>query len=687
MEQIDYVEIIEEEVSVNVHGDELRLNDVSEMEGALTSIITLPSEDTKLTEILQYIPHGVLDKRITGIGATHLEMYSPRNSIIVTPTRALAYNKYVKDTNKFLYYGSAYNGIFVDEKKLISYLNNPKIQFKKFLVVADSLHKLIAVLNSKLKGTVFQKYFLMVDEVDSLQSDNHYRPVLSKVGDCYLKFNPSMRAMVSATLAKFSHPQLKEERVTQIICDEPTKRNINLIQCNNVNQVLADEIQKLINESQADKVLIAYNSINNILETLKLLPDTIQGECGILCGENSKIEVSEYETNINERDCLSKKITFMTCAFFAGIDIEDQCHLITVSNLDKSHSVLTLSQIRQIYGRCRHGILSDTIIYNLGNTQFTDNIDEYRQKLIMKANKVVELLNFADGLRENNRNIENIFNRIRSVIIETASGDEDNLFGKSSVPLTRETLDKKLEISYFNIDALCEKRQAYRDLYSNLNGFLDQLRLHHDVTFTVKKINVTLEQKNTKRSVAREIKDKQYDNLSKVKAELWSLLDKNGSINDAELRKLIAKHRGEKVVDYLVKIRKYIDYIDVKYLLTELANLSEKNKKAYRNFNNALMFCVLDENHSFKTRIIGAFKQGEKYSSEKIQDTMKGIIQYHILKGDISNERMINLFKSIFKTTRIKGQYSIKGLNPLQIPTPLSYIPADADRLSDYFII
>jgi len=335
------------------------------MEERKTTYISLPALNTKLSEVLPFLPYGLVDKKITGIGATHLEMYSPRNSIIVTPTRALAYNKSLKDSS-FLYIGSPYNGKAASLQDIKYYLNNTSVEYKKFLVVADSLPRLIHILEEEkaiqqenIDG--YEEYFLMVDEIDTLQSDNYFRPILSKVIDFYFKFNPTCRALVSATVKSFSHPKLKEEPLNLIVCNESLKRDIKLIQSNNINQAVSNKIINTMKDYPDDKVLIAYNSVRNILEIIKLLPFEIQEFCGILCSENNKIEIGGYEAKINEIDRLSHKITFMTCAYFSGIDIADKCHLITVSNITKAFSVLPLSRMIQIHGRCRNGILSPTI--------------------------------------------------------------------------------------------------------------------------------------------------------------------------------------------------------------------------------------------------------------------------------------------------------------------------------------
>ena len=51
---------------------------------------TIPKDDMKLGHFLSTSPYGLIKKNRTGVGATTLELSSPRNSIVVVPTRSLA---------------------------------------------------------------------------------------------------------------------------------------------------------------------------------------------------------------------------------------------------------------------------------------------------------------------------------------------------------------------------------------------------------------------------------------------------------------------------------------------------------------------------------------------------------------------------------------------------------------------
>ena len=158
-----------------------------------------------LSFYIDKMPHGIVNKQI------------------VLPTKALAFSKCKKHPNT-LYIGSEIK----DEKErttdqeIIEYLQ--KEGYKKLLVVADSLGRLLKLI----KEENYKDYFLMIDEIDVLQSDSNYRPQLEDVIDYYLLFPPKNRCMVTATMKEFTNPLLKKECLFPISWQWEKKRNISL---------------------------------------------------------------------------------------------------------------------------------------------------------------------------------------------------------------------------------------------------------------------------------------------------------------------------------------------------------------------------------------------------------------------------------------------------------------------------
>lgn len=402
-----------------------------------------------LSFYIDKMPHGIVNKQIPGVGATTLEINANRNSIIVLPTKALAFSKCKKHPNT-LYIGSEIK----DEKErttdqeIIEYLQ--KEGYKKLLVVADSLGRLLKLI----KEENYKDYFLMIDEIDVLQSDSNYRPQLEDVIDYYLLFPPKNRCMVTATMKEFTNPLLKKECLFPISWQWEKKRNIKLLHTNNIIQVVINEIKSHPNE----KIFIAYNSILQIQNIISSLEEEVKKECAILCSEASIKEAGEYyAAKLDSNDVLPNRINFATCCYFTGIDISDNYHLITVSDSRRDYSMLTLDRMTQIYGRCRgeYKILSDTIVYNTKDYALVEDMRTYPDSLVRKANKVLRLITAADDISQGDYTLANLFSIVKEAIKDKAqeriSNDEPiNLVWVNSIIKVVTTVNNGCKL-HFNI--------------------------------------------------------------------------------------------------------------------------------------------------------------------------------------------------------------------------------------------
>jgi len=269
-------------------------------------IIRVDKEEYKLSEVLDSTPWGLMKKNLTGIGATTLELRAKRNSIIVLPTKALAVSKVISEgtiesTEKFKchYVGSTYKGFANNPSTSEEYLSDPQIVHKKFVVVSDSLGRLLYIIRRQRRNPF--EFFLLVDEIDSYQYDNTYRPDMEKVIDYYFKFPQHKRSMLSATINEFSDPRIKEEPFVELEFVKPiNKRSIKLIHTSSIRAELAQYIKSLCEAYPNDKILIAYNSITNIMSTINLLEEPLRPQCAVYCSENSKDKPGEYHAEFSK---------------------------------------------------------------------------------------------------------------------------------------------------------------------------------------------------------------------------------------------------------------------------------------------------------------------------------------------------------------------------------------------------
>ena len=630
-----------------------------------------------LSSFMNKMPHGIIDKQEFGIGATSLELESNRNSIIVVPTKILAYSK-AKKYPSCKYVGSSIGDFSTTSRTEICQYINEYIECKKFVVVADSLGKLMQVIGD----SVYSDYFLMVDEIDVFQDDSSYRPALENVMDYYFKFPIKSRCLVTATVKEFSNPKLKYECKFDIMWQHPTMRNIILSYTNNINATIADEILKHCHE----KILIAYNSIIQIKNVIDRLNAELQKECGILCSESSKKDVGGFYREL-ENNKLPEKICFMTCCYFSGIDIDDSYHLITVSNPHRTYQMISIDRMMQIYGRCRKSegynqILSDRIVFN---DKKKNNIilhltpeGSYKHYLIDKANKVLDLIRAADNISMGDKDLEDLFKIVKTAIKDKA---KETLY-QEALELIREDINGNYVPAYFSIDSLIEKEKMYNELYSNRDNLYKELiKKGHAVTLEISELaNEDSLDANSERSI-----DANYDEyIKEAIGEIKELLQ-DGILDDEILKRKIKYSKKSKRIFY-ERFFKLYKYIDNNRLIDVLWDIRNENIKAFKSVNNAAMYWALEDGHSLKKDIYSLFFVRQKYTPTEIHSILAPKIKYHFHKT-INGRASISFLKSVFEVKRMRCDYKILGRNPLKFSKHIEMIKKEENDLRRYFMI
>ena len=686
------------------------LDEVKDSKGEYTEWTITIKQGKRIGEVMDRVPFGIINKTITGLGATTLEiMNQERDSIIVVPTKSLAYSKYKsanlsKGDGYALYFGSPIKEIKnnVTPRQVQAYLNSNNHWKKKFLVVADSLPRLIKILESN-GIDVYHNYFLMVDEIDTMQADSAYRPRLEDVMDYYFKFDWKHRSAVSATLNDFSNPLLENEsRVTTRWKDNP-KRNIDLIYTNYVDDTTVEIIRQKLTDNPNDKILVAYNSLDGILNILEQLSkkgivDVNKSNCGILCSERNNDKVKEYledaDNVINEEAYLQKKIVFMTCAYFAGIDIQDQCHLITITSRLQPFTYLSIRRMEQIAGRCRNGNLSETIIYDIPqeapDSKF-QNKEEYQTSLLDRAKTYAEFMNSTKETIKRNPELEELGSFIDSFVDYSAKAKVNN--NDYPIKIIRiDSIEKTFKPSFFNIDALTEKWYLVHSLYTHKdNLYKELLEQGHYIN---KSVNL-IKQENHDTSIS-DIKERNKERRAEhVEALKPQLLAWNREGRDENQYQQLCKQQDKQVQNLCNEFKKLSPYIDNEILFDGLAE-NFQHQKELRNYVNKVVFHIMPPDNAFKADVLAKFNYhyiqshlGERnignVSKQDKLDKMKEVFRVQLRRTDISDNVLSEFFSCFFKTSRTGANDKILGLNPLDLPTPIQYITGNINPL-DLFI-
>ena len=464
-----------------------------------TGISIRIDSDALLSDIFENAPFGIIKKNRTGVGATTLELKSPRNSIIVVPTKSLAYTKAVND-EKYLYVGSEIvDGIPFPSLK--NYLQDDTIEFKKFIVVADSLYKVIDAIGK----SVYDTYFLMVDEIDIYQSDSTFRPALENAMDYYFKFDYQKRCLVSATIRDFCNPKINEEDVININYTQPQRRQIFLVNTDNPHAILKEIIEGIFANRPGEKIFIAYNKILFIRQIIENLSPECKRECAILCSDASRDHAGTtyYKSGLARNNTLPKRINFATNPYFAGIDVNEKFHLISVSNVEFLYTLLSPDRYLQIAGRCREkeGVYSETIVYNTkpyivkddskkkekeNGKQKKKNIltaDSYGRYLLEMAYDVVEYISRADALSDKYKSYgfwdESFVQEVKDDLLKRTNR---YYYRGTKMPLVRKNvITGEYSPAFFNVDSLRETLKLRIDLYTNPDNLYNALRESNDI--------------------------------------------------------------------------------------------------------------------------------------------------------------------------------------------------------------
>lgn len=569
-----------------------------------------------LGDIFNQMPYGRIDKKVTGIGATTLELESKRNSIIVVPSQYLAYSKSIT-SKEYLDVGGEISGKIkptsVDDVR--KYIANSSIQYKKLICVAESLKKALEVITGKLDD-----WFIMLDEIDTFQEQSNFREGLEKAIDYYLLFNTENRCLVSATLKDFSNNQLHGELLLTINVENPKQRTISVIYYKSIDDILIHELLKKKEQilKKNEKIVIAYNAVKDSVKLIDFLPDKLKKECKLLCSKSRESDVKVHFGELNE-GILPARINFMTSAYFAGIDIHDSFHLIYVSNIKKPHTLHSIDKIHQIHGRARikknadgediYSILSETLIHNSDGT-IKNELEQSKDDLLELAEKQKKLAACVEVFYKDRKDRNFKLAEIRK--FQNTMLNDKNYKNTSYIRFKE---DLSIEISYFNIDSALENQVIRNEMYATPESVEEHLK---SVNFNVLSFAPPSEpnsipelhiEKDKKKSVYS-IRDQALDNI----------LD-NGNIDY-----LLNNSNGEENEFYRM-YDNLSQFIDTDFLNEELKRIQRKSlhPTALKNFEKAVQYESYEKDFPFKSMMFNQFKIGNVINKDKIPEIMNSI--------------------------------------------------------------
>ena len=409
------------------------------------------------------IPSNViLDKTLTGIGATYQELHAKRHSIIIEPTLPVIHDKaYGKDEILPVYE----NCKVPDVKR---YLQRAEVKYKKVLTTPESFWK-IKNACEELKWNMYNTFFCLFDECERLTEDSDFRRKITMPMKDFFQFKGN--AFVSATPLEVSDPRFEGFQRIKITPDFDYKKPLNLIVTNSydysVRQLL---LEHLVNSSRVFIFLNTTNGIEKIVNSLG-----IEGQSKIFCSEKSvkKLKKKGYTNVASLYSEPIAKYNFLTCRFYSALDIilKVKPDIVMLTNLyEAEHSMIDpYTEAVQICGRFRKEIDGSTFnsithLTNVSNTLKVKTDEEIDIEL-------EEKLKTYEGLQAR-------YNETTDATRKKAIIDDINRLGLAEFATKLD--DGLLEIDHFAIDNYYNNERvkryylsgnALREAYEGTNHF------------------------------------------------------------------------------------------------------------------------------------------------------------------------------------------------------------------------
>ena len=550
---------------------------------------------TWLGDSFNFLPSGIIDKKETGIGATTLEIESDRNSIIVLPTRYTAKSKAISD--KGIHYFGADEGsqkISLGRKTALTNYMQSAIGFKKILVVADSLEVLI----EHIGPFVIEEFFLLIDEIDSVQLDSSYRKKMEICIEHYKSFPMDKRAVVSATLLEFSDPDLQNIPITRFKYENHNRGKIDLISSYNPINVAVEILIEQLNTT-TDKIVFAFNEITPLeYISAHLIEKGLVNfkDIALLCGQNpkNKDKAEKFNTKGIQQKQLPCKVNFMTSAYFTGFDICEPYHLIVVSDILKQHTIISELQTTQIIGRCRkpYELISINFVYSLIKKKITDlNLTE----LVSAAQEEINGLNCIYNKFTKHPLLKEKAITVRKMLIS-----ESGFSGFNFVKIDN---SGKNQISYLNIDAFLENQRT-KSIVFNGNQYLQDYfkKENYIVDYCEKEPNIDLE----------------YEDIDKNNTEFKETIEfLKGKPNRLNLTTFKLKKTGLPILlcDFYVES---VNVLGFNNTIARLQNCSTKMK--IKELHLAFIAYKAEKSDFVKRNILQDFPVGRMFSNSDEYD-------------------------------------------------------------------
>lgn len=594
------------------------------MQPMQTQIISAPSDALYLSDFMEGLPLGILNKKATGVGASSIAIFSKDAYIVACPTVELILNKKSQHKNIFgIYYGVTF-------ESFKSYMEDAPSNFKIFTTY-DSLDKTTSWL-SRLDIDAYTRCKLLVDEYHKILSDYSYRDkAINSLLEESLRFKYYTFLSATPINPKYTPKELKDVPYYEIEWSTLVKKKPERIKTNKPFQAAVNIIKqyKLGNYSITKKIngqdhlskeayffVNSVKAIKDIIDNANLLPSEVK----IICSDTPRNREVLDIFPISHVSYANKPFTFITSKSFLGVDIySDSGIAYVISNVNKKTTLLDIStDIYQIAGRIRNtnNPFKDTIchIYNLGTSDMA--IEEFKAIVQQK--------------------VEDTYAQIE--VFNNAS-----VQSKKAI-LKRFEMDMDDDYSYYNFDTNLLEFNEFKKLneefnFEIINGiYKNGLSVRESYIKAGFDISNNQEFINVEESFFENLARYSFKEILKEYCQLLETDEKNPRIKQIESLE--------------PDIKSYVNCLGIPAIRT---------LKYVRGSIKLAIYNSCDEvTDALSTSLKERFKSGTFYSSEEIKKVMAEEFQKLKIKKAAKATTITNYVPMEYKAKKIKGKV-VKG--------------------------
>ncbi|MFK2178770.1 DEAD/DEAH box helicase family protein [Bacteroides fragilis] len=377
----------------------------------MVETVKVPANVNYLSEWADFeLPKGIVNKGITGCGATTLAIEDAHKTIICSPRINLITNKNGQHKKTLAVYGDVKNA------EIESYLrNSPK---PKILVTYDSMPRLEKLIKNK------SDWRIVVDEYQYLLIDSGFKSETEMALLDILKSFPYVTYLSATPIADKYMLEMdcfRDLPYTVLEWSKVEQRFVKRVQSknpiNNAIEIVRNYQQgiyasTLVNGEKVEskECVIFLNSVANIVNIIKhtglqanevniIVASTAENESLVKkLGKNYGIGCIPLK---GERH---KKVTFCTSTAFAGCDFYSTCaSTFVISDNRKVHTSIDIAtELAQIAGRqrleCNPFRHTVTFIYNVDDGE--NEASSYKAALERKWQKSVKNANHKNNVTD-----------------------------------------------------------------------------------------------------------------------------------------------------------------------------------------------------------------------------------------------------------------------------------------------